>query len=414
MLEKIRFEFLLGAILCVLALLRLGNLKSKSPEKSKIISGIIIYFIAIIFSLLLTVDFDISWDIFINRILKLSAMAFFMNVYIVSPKLLWYFLISTFFAFLKIGQEAFVGKITGNMMWENQGIMRLHGSPRTMFGHPNSLSGKTVTLLPYLWVLFGLVKKYWKVIIIVQVVFSINIILFTGSRTGYLATCFLFLAFFIQSKSKIKIGIIIVIASVIVVYNVPVQYKERFLSSFSGEEAEGKSKDTRIGLLRDSIQVFVENPFGVGIGCFVVIQANAGRNEQGTHNLYTQLLSEIGIQGFLAFMYFMYTVIVGLNTSILKLNSMINFLNSKLINKDRASGLKANTIKQEIITLTSLKAVCSGTLIMVFMRAILGFFGHDLYEIYWWIAAGLSITVLNLMPIAEKRMKEILLAAEQV
>ena len=37
------------------------------------------------------------------------------------------------------------------------------------------------------------------------------------------------------------------------------------------------------------------------------------------------------------------------------------------------------------------------------IRLILGLFGHDLYEIYWWIAAGGSIAIVNMKAFAVRQ-----------
>ena len=107
-------------------------------------------------------------------------MTLFISQFVVSPTTLRFFCFSTFIAFLKIGQEAFYGKITGSMVWENQGVPRLHGTQGTMFGHPNSLSGKALSLLPFLVYIFKSIKNKWvKYLILIQIVFTLNIVLFT-------------------------------------------------------------------------------------------------------------------------------------------------------------------------------------------------------------------------------------------
>lgn len=405
-LGQIRFEFLLAALLGVVALVQQNKVSVVSPAKSKIVTGICFYLCTLFFSLLFSQDVPLSWNILINRILKLSVVALFLNIFVCSPREVWYFLLSTFISFFKVGQEAFYGKLTGSMVWQNQGIMRLHGSPGTMFGHPNSLVGKTLTLVPYLWSLFHLLKKRWKLIVLIQLIFSVNIVVFTGSRTGYVASCLLLLAFWWNSKKKVRMSLGVIILTIILSVAFPQQYKARFFSSFQGQEAEGNSKGARIGLLKDSINVFLEHPLGVGIGCFVVMQERAGRNEQGTHNLYTQILSEIGVQGFVAFGYFINTVIKALFFVRRKINIII--LNLSQVRERQIGNTEewCRAVDTEMNDLKMVQAVCTGTLLMLFMRLILGVFGHDLYEIYWWVAAGLALVMTNLLSVAEQRALE--------
>ncbi len=399
-LGTIRFEFIIAAILCALALNSIDSQIKSKYENKKILKAIFFYFLTLIISLVLSIDISVSWNVFFNRVVKLAAMTLFMAAFIKTPRDLSFFLTSTFFSFFKIGQEAFLGKITGSMVWENQGVMRLYGAVGTMFGHPNSLSGKTVSLLPYLWYLTGVVKKYWLVLFLVQVVFSINIIIFTGSRTGYIATSIFLLILFLSTKRKLGMLAFILVIVVSIIVFAPAQYKMRFESSFTGQEVEGRSTEKRIGLLKDSIYVFLEQPYGVGMGCFKVIQAKSGRNAQETHNLYTQILSEIGIQGFLAFFYLVLTISKSLLSTRKKTRALIDEINSQHHGNVCLGNVIAN--------LKLIEAVCISTLVMIFVRMCLGVFGHDLYEIYWWIAAGLALSLSNIFSNCQKIIEDIL------
>ena len=406
-LGQIRFEFLIAALLGFIIVFHPVKMPQLDPAEKRIVKGIFFYFLALLISLIISQDFSRSLDIVVNRVLKLAAMTLFMTFFIQSPRHLWYFLISTFASYFKVGQETFRGRITGSMVWENQGIMRLNGPTNSMFGDPNSLSGKTVSLLPYLWFLFPLIKKYWKVIVLIQVIFAINIIVFTGSRTGYLATCTMLLAFWWYSAKKGKLFLGLIVLLLVTLFAVPTQYKARFMSSFEGKEAEGHSKQTRVGLLHDAALVFMEYPYGVGPGCFIVVQARAGRNEQETHNLYTQILTEIGFQGFIAFVYFIYSVVKSLRITREKGVKTIRKLS---LPEHQLKGMSVdlqNLFSSEKKKLKMLHAVCDGTLVFLFIRGVLGIFGHDLYEIYWWIAAGLALVLANIQKVADKRSEEL-------
>src|SRR5690606_31919493 len=90
-------------------------------------------------------------------------------------------------AWFKIASEGFIGWGTGSMLWENQGIQRLHGSTM-MFRHPNSYSGFAVGCLSFGFFLISAVKsKLLKFFFLVLLAFSLVIIVTTGSRTGYVA-----------------------------------------------------------------------------------------------------------------------------------------------------------------------------------------------------------------------------------
>ena len=55
-----------------------------------------------------------------------------------------------------------------------------------------------------------------------------------------------------------------------------------------------------------------------------------------------------------------------------------------------------------------MRATASAFLGYLFARLVMGLFGHDLYEIYWWLAAGASIAIVNMQPIVVARTAEII------
>lgn len=386
---KIRLEFIVGSILIIL-LLTIKKDKTAKNINNDLISAIFIYIFVLFISLPLAIDFDVAWDTFFNRVIKFSFMCFFIAHFANTPKTFGYFLFSSFLAFFKIGQEAMFGKLTGNMVWQNQGIPRLHGTQGTEFGHPNSLSGKTVTLLPFLWFLTPLLKhKLILVLVVVQLIFTLNIVIFTGSRTGYMALlAFLFFVYFL-SKNKKKYIISIFILSMISINFIPDPYIERFLSSFTGQEAEGASSDARKNLFFDSLTVFTENPLGVGANCFPIEQAMNERRVQATHNLYTQLLAETGIQGFIAFSWLIYVLIKKINKVRIGFRKVIEEIKN-VIDKDPNASV---SLKEEIKTCRFYSSLADALYIAILMRLILGIFGHDVFEIYWWLFCGISMSM---------------------
>ncbi|WP_459915914.1 O-antigen ligase family protein [Desulfocicer niacini] len=408
-LGNIRIEFISGAILAFVAFLRYTSGNHSAKYHSLIPHAILMYLFILTVSLPLAIDFDLSWKTFIDKNIKFAMMSFFISQFALSPRYLAYFLLSSFIALMKVGQECFVGKITGSMVWENQGIPRLHGSPGTMFGHPNSLSGKFVSFLPFLWYVYPVIQsKLMKILIGVQLIFSINIIIFTGSRTGYVTFIAMCVLIFFKSRYKLRIFLFFCVAGMVLVINLPDHYKARFLSSFSGKEAEGQSKDARITLFKDSLTVFINHPLGVGLYCFPVAQERADRRAQETHNLYTQLLAETGIQGFLFFISLLYVIHKELkriqNGLRLCIESLGNFTSGADENMDRL-------VSMEVKSNTFMIAVSNALLLFMYVRLVLGCFGHDLFEIYWWVMAGCTMSLLKMLSIAEARVAEIELLA---
>ncbi|WP_136799913.1 O-antigen ligase family protein [Desulfosediminicola ganghwensis] len=405
-LGDIRFEFILGATLAVATILTPTGPTNKRISNVPIYSICIVYLLVLMFSQFFSYDFDTAWNSYINRVVKFSLMTLFISKFVASPTYLRYFLFSTFLAFFKIGQEAMIGKITGSQVWQNQGIMRLHGTQGSMFGHPNSLSGKTLSLLPFMLYLLPSVKQRWlKILIGLQVVFSINILIFTGSRTGYLTFISFIFYVFILSTKKWKLSVLILLTAVMAVTFIPGQYQERFESSFTGQEKEGRSRNARITLLKDSWEVFLDNPTGVGLLCFPKVQEDAGRRVQETHNLYTQILAETGIQGAICFLSFM---IILFRQSFIIRNELSKLLESLNAWQNRSSVKRQDrSIINEQMDIKLMLCIMNATIVFLLVRLTLGLFGHDLLEIYWWVAAGIILSISKMYTIARNRFEEL-------
>ena len=65
---------------------------------------------------------------------------------------------------------------------------------------------------------------------------------------------------------------------------------------------------------------------------------------------------------------------------------------------DPAGGIVAHIKDLELVV-----ACARGLFLFVIVRLILGVFGMDLYEIYWWFAIGLTIAIFNIGRAAEEK-----------
>lgn len=403
-LGSIRFEFLLGAFLGVVAVLRIS--KEIRGSKNQLFNIFLLYFSFLLLHLVFSYDFDRSWNVFYNRVIKFSFIALFIRAFVLKPKHLIIFIAIYILVFMKVGQEAFIGKITGSMVWENQGVMRLHGSPGTFYGHPSSLAGTALATLPFIYYLWPICSRYWRIPLIIQTIFAVNIIIFTGSRTSWVGTIVMLFYIYFRSKYKKKILCIIIAISFIGIPFIPEQYKERFRTIYAGQEKEGHSKQSRIELLEDSFGVFLDNPFGVGIGAFRTYrQKELGKVPMDTHCLYTEILSEIGIIGFLIFGLLIWKTMKILINLEKALTTQLNKIN-RYIEDIKKKGKQNQEILKHVFHLKFCNAVCSAVIVFVITRLGLGLFGHDLYEVYWFFASGVAIAIYNMNAQMCKRTNE--------
>jgi len=161
LLQAVRFEFLLGAFLSLFALMEIVKVRESSPLR-----GPVLCFLGVMgLYVLISVDPAYSWHIYSERVIKFSMMAVFLAVFIRTPWALKLVIGAFLLAMLKLGQEGFVGWWTGGLVWQNQGIMRLHGST-PLYAHPNSFSGMAVGCLPFIYYLYPVVVRHWRLLLL--------------------------------------------------------------------------------------------------------------------------------------------------------------------------------------------------------------------------------------------------------
>lgn len=380
-LGAIRFEFIYAAILTVIAVLFTPKINTDCP----LLPYIILYFLVIVIQVPFSYDFDRSWDVFVDRIIKFAFMAFFIVAFVRSPIHLKYFLAAFLLACLKMGQEGFVGKITGSMIWENQGVMRLNGST-PLYAHPNSFSGMALGTVPFIYYLFPLCNKYLKALLVLLGLLSLNIIIFTASRTGYVGLM-VFLALIVyRSKNKMKFLSILLLLLTITIFFIPSDYIGRFTSIFTMEEKEGHSSEKRMEIQKDAWQIFTQNPLGIGVSAFPKKRMDTFGRNQDTHNLYLEIATNLGIQGVIVFFLFII--------------SMLKMFKQVATNaRDKLTEITdgSHTNSSLILDLKLIEATALATSAFIYVRLTLGLFGMDLYEIYWWFALGISISLYTMM-----------------
>src|SRR5690606_387505 len=93
------------------------------------------------------------------------------------------------------------------------------------------------------------------------------------------------------AKSRGRAIAAVVLIAIVAVPMIPSEYVGRFSSIFEDKSAAGE--DTSVGkrkeILIDATEVFVRNPFGIGVGAFPLVRNDLFGREQDTHNLYLEI-----------------------------------------------------------------------------------------------------------------------------
>jgi len=403
-LSAMRVEFLLGLVVLVMCIgvisSRPVQLAGLRPARNVLI-GIGLLFFVMLTQIPFAAAKDLAWTIFFDRVIKFAMMTFFMVALIRSPRAMRWFMAAFLVSCFYITQESTRGQISGGLVWENQGIMRLHGAV-PIYAHPNSLAGLAMGTLPFVLFLFPVIERWRIKLLLLPLGATATVcVIFTGSRTGYVALGVLLLYWWSQSRRKLRNLAIAAVVGVAVFPLLPDQYVERF-KSIGGHEAEGNSKETRIVILKDAWAVLLQNPVGVGIASFPAVRIQMFNRKQDTHNLYLEVATNLGIHGFSVFMYLIISMFVALIYARRSFSHQLRTLNHGL-KSSRVVGRWAQLVREEIANTRFLEATARATIGFLIVRLVLGLFGMDLYEVYWWFAAGMAFCLVMISSLMGRR-----------
>jgi len=393
-LATIRVELLMGVVLIGACLHQLSSAPihlEKLPSARRVIVAISLLFVAMIVQLPLAADQPLALQVFMDRVIKFAMLTMFIAVLVRSPRMMRGFLFAFLFGCFYVTLESARGAFTGGLIWENQGVMRLHGAV-PIYAHPNSLAGVAMGVVPFAVFLFPVIKsRIWKLALLLPLTTSCICLLYSGSRTGYVAF-FSFLVFWwFQSRRKVRWIAVAIGLSLAAYPLIPDQYIDRF-KSIGGVEAEGHSKEARKVILQDAVTIFAENPFGVGVASFPAVRRERFGRSQDTHNLYLEVGTNLGVQGLAVFLLLVTRILMSLRAVNRKLGQEARRLQG-VIRRGTLSARERRDYSVRLRDIRLLYATALATSGFVWVRLTLGLFGMDLYEVYWWFAAGLAISL---------------------
>jgi O-antigen ligase len=173
-----------------------------------------------------------------------------------------------------------------------------------MFGNPNEMSMHLVMMTPIAFCL-GIASKsnVMRVVYFAMTALFIGANFVTYSRGGFLGlvAAAAVLAWKLGRKNRLNVSLASIVIGFLVILLAPGNYGLRVLSIFFPDLDPVGSNDQRRELLERSIIVTLRNPWGIGIGNFPIV----GIRNLVSHNAFTQVSSELGILGLLAYLIFM-------------------------------------------------------------------------------------------------------------
>jgi hypothetical protein len=185
------------------------------------------------------------------------------------------------------------------------GIPRMVGVDMAL-GDPNSFSASIVYALPLVlpcWSILREARPRWSWLLLAYVALSVLCILLTGSRGGFISMVLCIMIYAIRSQHRGRVLLALVCLAPLVWFIIPTELQNRFYSVIDpsvapdAETAKG-SADSRSEGFWVGLDLWRASPAtGCGPGAWVP----ATRRTIEAHNLYGQVMGEMGLLGVLTF-----------------------------------------------------------------------------------------------------------------
>jgi len=241
----------------------------------------------------------------------------------------------------------------------------------SVVGGPNELAGLLLALLPLLIALLRITRSIpARVLLLASGALSLVALSLTGSRIAIIALVAMAVYYAFQAKHKLLTCGACVVLGVLIWANLPPEYQQRYLTVES--YAEGgqldASNELRLEVWKAGWLIFSKYPIvGVGAGQFAnaygtIYLAGRSGDWMNPHNLFIQVICELGIVGLVVFGFFLWQIAKGIRVVL------------------REQGNSAVALCYEV------GAACSVMYVGIFIVSTVS---HTLYRPYWYLLGGL-------------------------
>ena len=264
------------------------------------------------------------------------------------------------------------------------GVARMIGVDVTM-NNPNAFSSTILYALILVYPLWRLAyKKLWCLVLLLSYMgISILCIILTGSRQGFVGLCLLALIIVIVSKRRLIALLALIMIAPVIWLSLRADLQNRFMTLYDasyGPMNAQRSAESRLQGLYDGVKIWEQYPItGCGPGCFGLARGN----DIQAHNLYGQVLGEVGITGAFAFGMVLWAF-------------YSNARDTRLLCRDF----------QDLNSCFA-KWVVDSVTVTIILMLILGYGGHSLYRYTWlWYGAFSSVAIYILREKVEMHLAE--------
>jgi O-antigen ligase len=372
-----------GLISLVILLARSGPERKDLSSSTRLLNTLIVY-------IMISLPF-VAWpgsvvkhglDVFVK-----AVVFFYFTVQLVDtlPRLRTFVVVVFGCQVLRVLEPLFLHITTGYWgSWAHMGegdmLDRLAGAPNDII-NPNGLAFVILTALPFLYYLVGgsgrVIIKLASIGLLAALLYALVL---TGSRSGLVGLLVVVAAIIYRSKRRTVILVMAAIAAVLLVSVMTPDMRDRYLSLTNSETKNAATTQGRIQHMLDEVEVASRRPFvGYGLGTSQEALANEVGRYQPSHNLYTEVIIELGMIGFVVYLMFLASIFSNLHEVRAAIVSL---------GKQRGTGDGHCQFYER----------CTGaTLVLVLMCLVFSIASYGLSELYWYLIAGLSVALRNLL-----------------
>jgi O-antigen ligase/polysaccharide polymerase Wzy-like membrane protein len=382
-LGAVRIELAAAILVLVVMALSPGRLERLQIKEDPIIKWMFILFGIMLLSMLQAMDFKYSWD-WMWEFAKIFAF-FIMVVTLLDSKqdiriFLWMFGIAT----CMLSYDAIYNYFTGTVIERigDVGTDYAVTSGGMGSGHV-ALANITLQAMPFLWYL-GVMNKNVPLKLGGAILFSISLyaVIVSGSRGGFVGLLSLLVCLSVFSRRKILmalLGVGLLFSMPFIAGSKYIEYMET-VKDF-GSSSAGLSSSSRISGLRNGIEMMIRRPvLGVGPGCYPIARKAWFGWGLWAHNLYGELMGDLGAIGTAAWFMFIYSY----------WKPSWRFIKQTGVDPD----------DQNLFT---------AVLVATIVRLVIGMGSHSVYIFFWYMIAAVVAVDLRIF-----KNKSIELAAKNV
>lgn len=185
---------------------------------------------------------------------------------------------------------------------------RLAGAPADVI-NPNELGFVIATAIPFLHYLLWPLGWKSKLLYLTVMPAMLYALILTMSRGAFIALLVVAFLVFKESRHKMKlvvVAVLIVVGALSVM--TPIQ-KDRYLSLVDHDATGGASAEGRLRGMVGEFKLGLTRPVvGHGLGTTTEAKVHKWGSSKASHNLYAELIIELGLIGFAIFLRFLYQI----------------------------------------------------------------------------------------------------------